>query len=52
MKNQYVNLNILNERCNGRDNIKEHCSFVSIVVSSEKNDWLMRRENNLKDINL
>ena len=44
----YLNLNILIERCSGRDKAKEQCSCVSTVVSSKKNGL----ENNVKDSNL
>ena len=50
MKSLYPDLNILNIRCNGKDNTKEQCGCISIVVPSEKNGWVKRRENNAKDI--
>ena len=35
MKILYPNLNILNTRCDDRDNKKEECCCISIVVSSK-----------------
>ena len=54
MKIHYLNLDILNERCNGRDNKKKKTVYsrVSIVVSSKNNGPLKWRKNNVKDINL
>ena len=39
MKIISLNLNILDKRCDIRDSMKEHCSCISIVVSS-KGEWL------------
>ena len=35
MKILYPNLNIPDIRCDGRDNAKEQCRYISFVVSSE-----------------
>ena len=40
MKILYPNLNILNARYDGRNNTDEQCGCISIVVSSEQNDWV------------
>ena len=43
MKILYPNLNILDIRCDGRDNTKEQCRCISIVVSS-KPEWLGKKD--------
>ena len=50
MKVLYVNLNVLHIRCDGRNNIKEKCSCISVVVPSKKNGWAKWLENCVKDI--
>ena len=43
MKLLYPNPNILEIRCDVRDNIKEQCSCNSIAVSS-KTEWLDKKK--------
>ena len=43
MKTLYPNLNILDIRCDGRDNTKERCSCISIVVPS-KREWFIKKK--------
>ena len=43
MRILYRNLNILDIMCDGRDNTKERCSCISIVVPS-KTEWLGKKE--------
>ena len=50
MKILYPNLTILNLRCDSRDNIKEQCSCISIVVHLKTGWFEKKRENNMKDI--
>ena len=50
MKILYPNLNKLDIRCDGRDNIKEQRSCIFIVVPSKKERWVKRSKNNMKDI--
>ena len=39
MKILYLNLNILDVKCDGRDNTEDQCSCISFVVPS-KTEWL------------
>ena len=32
------------------DNRKGQCSFISIVIPLQRNGWVKRSENNMKDI--
>ena len=48
MKILYLNFDILSERCNDRDNLKEQRSCFSIVVSSQKKGWLKWRKTKWK----
>ena len=43
MKFLYLNLNIFDTRCDGRDNTKNQCSCISIAVSS-KTEWLDKKK--------
>ena len=43
MKILYPNLNILNLRCDSRDNMKEQCSCISIVVDL-KTGWFEKKK--------
>ena len=36
----YPNLNILNIRCDGKNNTVDKCSCIYFVVSSQKNGWV------------
>ena len=50
MRILYRNLNILDIRCNARNNTKEQCSCISIVVPT-KTEWLgKKRENSMMAI--
>ena len=50
MKASFSNLNIFGMRCDSRNDTKEQCSCISVVVPS-KTDWLEESsENNIKDI--
>ena len=40
MKILYPNLNVLNITCDGKDNTKEQCGCMSIVVLSKKDGWV------------
>ena len=48
MKILYSNLNILNIRCDGKDNTKQQRRCVSTVVLSKKNGGVNRHENKVK----
>ena len=50
MKIFYPNLSILNIRCEGKDNTKEQCDCISIVLPSKRNGWVNLHKNNAKDI--
>ena len=43
MKVLYLNLNFIDIRCDGRDNTKEQCSCISIVIPS-KTEWLAKKK--------
>ena len=45
-----VSFNVLDIRCDGRNNTKEQCSSISTVIPLKKNVWVKRSENNMKDI--
>ena len=45
-----VSLNVLDIRCDGRNNTKEHCGSISTVIPLKRNVWVKRSENNMKDI--
>ena len=46
----YPNLNILNIRCDGKNNTIDKCSCIYFVVSSQKDGWVKWLENNVRDI--
>ena len=48
MKILYPNLNIFDVRFNGRDNTKEQCSCISIVVPS-KTEWLGKKKRKQRE---
>ena len=53
MKILYLNFNILDTRCDSRNNAKEQCSSISIAIPSKTewlDGWLKRSGNNMKDI--
>ena len=50
MKILYPKLNIVNTRCDGRDNTKEQSSCISKAAPSKNNGWATCRGSNLKDI--
>ena len=50
IENSLSESNIIDIRCDGKDNTKEQCSCISIVVFSKKNGWIKWRENSMKDI--
>ena len=50
MKILYPNLDTLNVRCKGKNNSKEQCRCISVVVSSKKKSGVKWLENNVEDI--
>ena len=50
MKILLMNLNLLDISCDGRDNTKEQCSCISLVIPLKQNGCVKRSENNMKDI--
>ena len=50
MKILHTKANILNIRCDSKDNAKDQCGCIPITVSSKRNGWVMRHKNNVKDI--
>ena len=36
----YANLNVLNTRRDGRDDIEEQCNYISAVGPSKNNGWV------------
>ena len=46
----YPNINVLDVRSNCRDNAKEQCIYISIVIPIKRNVWVKRSEIDMKDI--
>ena len=50
MKIFHLNLNLLDIRCDGMDNTKEQCSYISIAVPSQT-EWLgKKKRTNIKNV--
>ena len=50
MKILYPNINVLDITSNCRDNAKEQCICISIVIPIKRNGWVKRSEIEMKDI--